>query len=236
MKKSIEDNKKELIDEITEIVEREDSPSEDSLGISFAKDGINKPAMKVESNQDSYNETHGKVYKMTHENTIPWRNYLIYGIILTMLSCCVCFAKYISFFSTNTSATVASFSYKINGQYGNQVIIQNSDWKDGVSNTVSFDASDDALFVFDVVNESDVAVKVTPAPSIIDKTSKKDILSDLNFAVSFYDEEPSNSSTPVGSISIQPHSTGSVWMNINAFDVEEANNDMTLEFTVEQLS
>ena len=234
MKKSIEDNKKELIDEITEIVEREDSPSEDSLGISFAKDGINKPAMKVESNQDSYDATHGSLYKMTHENTIPWRNYLIYGIILTMLSCCICFAKYINAFSGANQARVANFSYSISGSDSTDVIISGSKWNDGKDNTYSFDDIDEAYFTFDIENKSEVPVKVIPTPSIKDDNDKE-ILSELGFDVSFYNVEPTDSTTPTQYITIHPHSTGSIWMKIDATGVSSVDDDMNLQFTVEQI-
>ncbi len=55
--------------------------------------------------EDVYNQEEKK-----SKNTIPWRNYLVYLMIITSLSCCVTFSKYITEVSGGGSGTVASFN------------------------------------------------------------------------------------------------------------------------------
>lgn len=46
------------------------------------------------------------------KNTIPWRNYLVYLMIITSLSCCVTFSKYITEVNGSGIGTVAGFDFQ----------------------------------------------------------------------------------------------------------------------------
>lgn len=238
MKKSIEDNKNELIDEITETVEREDSPSEDSLGINFAKDGINKPSMKVESNQDSYDATHGKLYKMTHENTIPWRNYLIYGIILTMLSCCICFAKYITDFSGDNRVTVANFSYSINATDAANTSVKYIANTDEIKNgTFDLDSTLNK-YEFAIKNTGQVTVDVFPTKSSTDKNGNA-ITS--RFGIAFYKSKDNKTTLDKNDgkdcIRLTPGDETSIFLWIDSTSVANENVDerLILNFDIVQV-
>lgn len=51
--------------------------------------------------------------KKKTRNTIPWRNYLVYLVIITSLSCCVTFSKYITEVSGGSSGTIAKFGVEV---------------------------------------------------------------------------------------------------------------------------
>ena len=69
----------------------------------------------VSSNQEAYEKSHGKLYDMTHNNTVPWRNWAFYLIMLSLLTCCFTFAKYASFASGDAQAAVAKFDVVVTG-------------------------------------------------------------------------------------------------------------------------
>lgn len=51
--------------------------------------------------------------KKKTRNAIPWRNYLVYLVIITSLSCCVTFSKYITEVSGGSSGTIARFGVEV---------------------------------------------------------------------------------------------------------------------------
>ena len=51
--------------------------------------------------------------KKKSKNTIPWRNYLVYLMIITSLSCCVTFSKYIATANGGSQGTIAKFDVKL---------------------------------------------------------------------------------------------------------------------------
>ena len=61
------------------------------------------------TNQQAYEESHGKLYDMTHKNTVPWRNWIFYIALISMLTCCFTFSKYVSSSSGSSSAVIARF-------------------------------------------------------------------------------------------------------------------------------
>lgn len=61
------------------------------------------------TNQQAYEESHGKLYDMTHKNTVPWRNWIFYIALISMLTCCFTFSKYVSSSSGSSSAVIAKF-------------------------------------------------------------------------------------------------------------------------------
>ena len=99
--------------------------------------------------------------KKKSKNTIPWRNYLVYLMIITSLSCCVSFSKYITEVSGGGAGTVAKFdvdlfllnSYNgtVNTTYGDAAI----DYGKATFKTTS----QNYTYYFKVVNNSDVTVK-----------------------------------------------------------------------------
>lgn len=98
--------------------------------------------------------------KKKSKNTIPWRNYLVYLMIITSLSCCVTFSKYIATASGDGSGTVAKFdvdlfllnSYNgtVNTTYGDAAI--------DYGTTTFKSGGDKQVYYFRVVNNSDVTV------------------------------------------------------------------------------
>ncbi len=94
------------------------------------------------------------------KNTIPWRNYLVYLMIITSLSCCVTFSKYITTASGGDAGTIAKFdvglyllnSYNgtVNTAYGDSAI----DYGKATFKTTS----QNYTYYFRVVNNSDVTV------------------------------------------------------------------------------
>lgn len=51
--------------------------------------------------------------KKKTRNAIPWRNYLVYLMIITSLSCCVTFSKYITEVSGSGAGSVAKFGVEV---------------------------------------------------------------------------------------------------------------------------
>lgn len=54
-----------------------------------------------------------RAHKMKKQNSIPWRNYMAYFVIITALSACVTFSKYISTVDSDNEAIVAKFEVEI---------------------------------------------------------------------------------------------------------------------------
>ena len=164
-KTRLEENRNKVINNITDELSQDLLPkSENSLGIEFSdKEKIHAKDEK-KTNQDSYDEVHGRLYKMTHENTIPWRNYIIYGLLLTMLTCAFTFSRYASQLTSTDSVTVAGFKYSIVGESGTDVTVTESVLSKTL-NAISFGEteSEAKTYTFTVDNKSDVTILVTPS-------------------------------------------------------------------------
>lgn len=109
------------------------------------------------------------------KNTIPWRNYLVYLMIITSLSCCVTFSKYITEVSGGGSGTVAKFDVQLNLMNQNGTVAQaytntTVDYSSGGTVVRHFFKSkgESGSEWLQVVNNSDVTVKVTFNCSLVD--------------------------------------------------------------------
>ncbi len=170
---NIESITEEYIDGAVKVhVKASEVPPRQNLNISFAD--ADKLGDEVTlSNQEAYEESHGKIYEMTHNNTVPWRNWAFYMILVSMLTVCFTFAKYASFASGDAQAAVASFNVSVNAtkQIAEDTNITIStpagkDITDTSNNTdiriVMGDDNDSEKTVrFTISSSSDVAVKVT---------------------------------------------------------------------------
>ncbi len=98
--------------------------------------------------------------KKKSKNTIPWRNYLVYLMIITSLSCCVTFSKYITTASGGGSGTVAKFDvglYRLNS-YNGTVNTTYGDSAIDYGKATFKTTSQNYTYFFRVVNNSDVTV------------------------------------------------------------------------------
>ena len=85
-----------------------DVPPRKQLDINFS-DASKIGDEEQKSNQEAYEESRGKLYDMTHKNTIPWRNYIVYIVIISLLTTAFTFSKYMSGANGSGSAAVAKF-------------------------------------------------------------------------------------------------------------------------------
>lgn len=174
-----------------------DVPPRKALDIKFT-DTSKIGDTKSKTNQEAYEKAHGKLYDMTHKNTVPWKNWVVYIVLISMLSCCFTFSKYMSEASGFSSATVAKFNVETRGGNTSQLANDINIETDGVNNCSSliFDTDDSKkTFFIKVTSDSDVAVNVSiertdtvsaftgsfnnntnSATGIIDKNSSSDVL------------------------------------------------------------
>lgn len=172
---NIESITEEYIDGAVKVhVKASEVPPRQNLNISF-KDADMLGDEVTLSNQEAYEESHGKLYDMTHNNTVPWRNWAFYLILLSMLTVCFTFAKYASFASGDAQAAVASFNVSINATKqiadDTKITITNPDGKDitdtSNSNDIEIimgetgDNDSEKTVRFTVTNSSDVSVIIT---------------------------------------------------------------------------
>ena len=160
---------KNIADEMTkpyidEAVEKQikaaDVPPRNKLNISFENADRTDDNKEYKSNQEAYEKNHGKLYDMTHNNTIPWKNYVVYLVLLSLLTTVFTFSKYLSGANGNTSASIAKF---------NVVTSYNLDDKD--FEVTPTETAKDLIFLEDeagpksipitVTSDSEVSVKVT---------------------------------------------------------------------------
>jgi len=166
---NIESITEEYIDGAVKVhVKASEVPPRQNLNISF-KDADMLGDEVTLSNQEAYEESHGKIYEMTHNNTVPWRNWAFYLILLSMLTVCFTFAKYASFASGDAQAAVAKFDVVVTGSASSDTIVTAS-----VNNPTDSTPGDiDIIFTkdspkgttktitFTVKNDSDVTTKIT---------------------------------------------------------------------------
>ena len=137
-----------------------DVPPRNKLDISFKDAGRTDDNKDYESNQDAYEKNHGKLYEMTHNNTIPWKNYVVYLVLLSLLTTVFTFSKYMSGANSSSSASIAKF---------NVVTSYNLDDED--FEVTSTGMTKDLIFLEDeagpksipitVTSDSEVSVKIT---------------------------------------------------------------------------
>jgi hypothetical protein len=166
---NIESITEEYIDGAVKVhVKASEVPPRQNLNISFAD--ADKLGDEVTlSNQEAYEESHGKIYEMTHNNTVPWRNWAFYMILVSMLTVCFTFAKYASFASGDAQAAVASFNVSVTGSAAADTNVtatvdsNPTDSQDGSINIVfneGSNGSSTATITFTITNNSDVTIKV----------------------------------------------------------------------------
>lgn len=203
-----------------------DVPPRNKLDINFKDAGRTDDNKDYESNQDAYEENHGKLYEMTHKNTIPWKNYVVYFVLLSLLTTVFTFSKYMSGANVSGEAVVAKFKYTISGKSNLNVVIEpNADYD---ANKFDLD-SDETAFVFDVKNESDVTVKVTPSCRAATGDNKGYLFS--------FNESPDASSNSVDDITISVAEESKklyLWINSSGVTTEDYIN-LDLNFFVEQV-
>ena len=167
---NIESITEEYIDGAVKVhVKASEVPPRQNLNISF-KDADMLGDEVTLSNQEAYEESHGKIYEMTHNNTVPWRNWAFYLILVSMLTVCFTFAKYASFASGDAQAAVAKFDIVVTGSASQETEVT---VKDFVNPTDSSDGNITNIFkentaagatetiTFEVANNSDVTTKIT---------------------------------------------------------------------------
>lgn len=212
------------------------SDYESPLGIEYSK----KETKVKKSNQDSYDEVHGSLYKMAHNNTIPWRNYLIYGILLTLLTCAFTFSKYASqLTSQEAKATVAGFGYTIQCEPGegfyDDIKITDENTLDSSQEELDFSDEDVRVYKLKIHNSSDVTVTVTPSYTL--GGNKPDT---GDFDVSFYDNA-NTSSKEMGEnayITIPVGQSKYIYMKIDSSSIKKKGTHertLNLKFDVVQV-
>ncbi len=172
-----------------------DVPPRNKLDISFKDTGRTDDNKDYESNQDAYEENHGKLYDMTHKNTVPWKNYIVYFVLLSLLTTVFTFSKYMSGANLSGDAVVAKFGFTISGKElgkndvkifeGNEDNWNADDYelKDGHH---VFEIEDKKVFKFTVNNYSDVTIDVIPSCA-----SEKE---DSKYSFSFFQDDKTTTS------------------------------------------
>ena len=147
-------------DAVEKQIKAADVPPRNKLNISFENAGRIDDNKEYKSNQEAYEKNHGKLYDMTHKNTIPWRNYVVYIVLLSLLTCVFTFSKYMSSASGTSNAVVASFNVECAHNITATVKMEDNN----TYPLINFDAVYDLVekkYTFIAKNKSDVAVYLT---------------------------------------------------------------------------
>lgn len=145
-------------DAVEKQIQAADVPPRNKLDISFKDAGRTDDNKDYESNQEAYEKNHGKLYDMTHNNTIPWKNYVVYIVLLSLLTCVFTFSKYMSNATGTSSATIASFKVDCIADENLKVDVSTN------KGTIKFDGIFDVVpktYTITLQNYSDVSVIVT---------------------------------------------------------------------------
>lgn len=135
------------------------------------------------TNQQAYEESHGKLYDMTHKNTIPWRNWIFYIALISMLTCCFTFSKYVSSSSGSSSAVIARFEVDCAHNITATITMDNKtypkmDFAGGIFATSGGNGNSKTA-TFTAKNSSDVDVyltwEISGAPSVTANLSRATI-------------------------------------------------------------
>ena len=134
-----------------------DVPPRNKLDISFKDAGRTDDNKDYESNQDAYEKNHGKLYDMTHKNTIPWRNYVVYLVLLSLLTTVFTFSKYMSGANANSTSAVAKFNVVTSKSLNNSDFVAESTTRE-----IVFEDGETTKDVYiKVTSNSEVSVKAT---------------------------------------------------------------------------
>ena len=137
-----------------------DVPPRNKLDISFKDAGRTDDNKDYESNQDAYEKNHGKLYEMTHSNTIPWKNYVVYIVLLSLLTCVFTFSKYMSNAGGVSTVAVAKFNVVTEGSL-DDTSFSTKFYSDDKSKAFVFDENTlTHTFSVKVSSTSDVSVEV----------------------------------------------------------------------------
>lgn len=147
-------------DAVEKQIKAADVPPRNKLNISFENAGRIDDNKEYKSNQEAYEKNHGKLYDMTHKNTIPWKNYVVYIVLLSLLTCVFTFSKYMSGATGSGTATVAKF-YVTTTASVNANDFNVSPAGDTEVSTFSINDGDTKPFKIKITSDSDVTVKVT---------------------------------------------------------------------------
>lgn len=174
-KVNIEKVTESYIDDAVKVhVKAAEVPPREKLNINYKEADMLGDEVNL-SNQEAYEESRGKLYDMTHNNTVPWRNWAFYIVLLSLLTVCFTFAKYASFASGDAQVAVAKFdvSVKATKQIAAATNIQITN-PDGRAITDTTNVRDIEIILgntgdndtektvrFTVTNSSDVSVIIT---------------------------------------------------------------------------
>ena len=159
-------------DAVEKQIKAADVPPRNKLNISFENADRTDDNKEYKSNQEAYEKNHGKLYDMTHGNTIPWKNYVVYFVLLSLLTTVFTFSKYVSGANMSGDAVVAKFGFTISGKEleKNDVEIFEGDedhWNETDYELADkhhvFEIEDKKVFKFTINNYSDVSIDVTPS-------------------------------------------------------------------------
>ena len=150
-------------DAVEKQIEAADVPPRNKLNISFENAGRIDDNKEYKSNQEAYEKNHGKLYDMTHKNTIPWKNYVVYLVLLSLLTTVFTFSKYMSGINANSAAAVAKFNVQTSGAINsdNFTIVPVTDDKANASIYFNENDTSGQTIKIKVLSYSEVPVKVT---------------------------------------------------------------------------
>ncbi|MBQ0015203.1 MAG: hypothetical protein KBS82_07800 [Oscillospiraceae bacterium] len=153
---------KPYIDEAVEKqIKAADVPPRNKLDISFKDAGRTDDNKDYDSNQDAYEKNHGKLYDMTHNNTIPWKNYVVYLVLLSLLTTVFTFSKYLSGASGSSNVAVAKFDPQIVCVGAGTDVTGVTISSDGLTSTALFASPQDISskeIIYKITNNSEVVV------------------------------------------------------------------------------
>ena len=145
-------------DAVEKQIKAADVPPRNKLNISFENADRTDDNKEYKSNQEAYEKNHGKLYDMTHKNTIPWKNYVVYIVLLSLLTCVFTFSKYMSGTTGSSDAVVASFKVDVVGDSACNITASSPTIKLAGG---YLGAGSSQEIVFTAQNSSDVAVYLT---------------------------------------------------------------------------
>ena len=205
-------------------------PPRNKLNISFENADRTDDNKEYKSNQEAYEKNHGKLYDMTHNNTIPWKNYVVYIVLLSLLTCVFTFSKYMSSASYSGDATVAKFNIFTSAKIENDDI--SIDTNKNIKELKFTDSNQSKTLTLSIRNDSDVTanILVTKAGSstytgnvAITPTVAQEVAPGSSTTFSVTVTSPSTikekkDATLIGNTSY--YSAGNIVFNVNATQVD----------------